>query len=67
VDAEQFQRALITVLVVGGIAVAIGTIVLFLAFRSVGRTRYFILIGALIAFLALCCVALFTLASAARG
>jgi hypothetical protein len=60
-DEAQFQRALITVLIAGGVAVTIGTVVLYLAFRSVGRKRYFLFIGGLVAFLFLCCVALFTL------
>lgn len=63
---EQFQRALITVLAGGGAVVAIGAALLYLAFRSVGRTRYFILIGALVAFLAVCCAVLFGLAFVAR-
>jgi len=53
---------LIAVLVGGGVVVAIGTTVLYVAFRSVGRKRYFVLVGALIAFLLVCCFALFTLA-----
>lgn len=61
-DADQFQRALIIVLIAGSVAVAIGTTVLYLAFRSVGRTRYFLLIGALVAFLFVCCFVLFTIA-----
>lgn len=63
---EEFQRALIIVLLGGSAVVAIGTGVLYLAFRRVGRRSHFVLIGALVAFLFACCVALFALAFAGR-
>ena len=66
-DAEQFQRALIMVLVGGGAVFAIAAAVLYLAFRSVGRQRYFVLIGALVAFLFIACVVLFVLSYSARS
>jgi hypothetical protein len=64
-DADQFQKALIVVLIGGSVAVAIGTSLLYLAFRSVGRTRYFLLMGALLAFLFVCCFVLFTISFSA--
>lgn len=70
VDPE-FQKALTIVLAVGlGIA-AVGTIVLFFVFRAFGEkgaggSSHVGLIGALIAFVFICCVALFRLAYAAN-
>lgn len=66
VDEAQFQRALLTVLIVGGAVVAIGATLLFVAFRSVGRLRYFLFIGALIAFLFVVSFVLFTISFRAQ-
>lgn len=63
---KEFQRALIIVLLGGSAVVAIGTGVLYLAFRRVGRRSHFVLMGALVAFLFVCCAALFALAFAGR-
>ena len=65
-DEAQFQRALLSVLIVGGIVVAIGAATLFAAFRSVGRLRYFLLIAALIAFLFVVSFVLFTISFRAQ-
>ena len=66
-DEAQFQRALITVLIAGGAVVAIGATVLYMAFRSVGRTRYFVLIGALVAFLFAASLVLFMISFRAHA
>ena len=62
----QSQRALIIVLVVGSIIVAIGTLTLFVIFRTYGEkkaggTSHNILIALLITFIFLCCLGLFAL------
>jgi hypothetical protein len=66
-DEAGFQRALITVVIGGSAIVAIAATLLYLAFRSAGRTRYFILIGSLLAFLFVCCFVLFILSFRARA
>lgn len=61
---EEFQRALITVLVVGSIVIAIGTTAVVLMLRSFGGkpgTRHVAIVVGLIGFILLCCVALFAL------
>jgi hypothetical protein len=65
VDAE-FQRALTIVLIAGTAIVAIGTTVLFLAFRSFGKKSNLGLIAAVIAFVFICCVALLLLSYSGR-
>ena len=62
----QSQRALIVVLVVGSIIVAIGTLTLYVIFRTYGEkkagsTSHNTLIAVLIAFIFLCCLGLFAL------
>ncbi|HEX8411019.1 MAG TPA: hypothetical protein VF883_19305 [Thermoanaerobaculia bacterium] len=64
----EFQRALLVVLVAGTVVVGIGATVLFLAFRGAqkGRSMHMGLIGGLVAFVFLCCLALFALSYAAE-
>lgn len=62
----QSQRALIVVLIVGSIIVAIGTLTLFVIFRTFGEKKaggktHQTLIAVLIAFIFLCCLGLFAL------
>ena len=66
-DEAEFQRALLTVLIGGGLVIAIGATLLVFAFRSVGRQRYFLLAGALLGFVFLICVVLFTISFRAHG
>lgn len=55
----EFQRALLIVLGAGGAVAAVATTVLYLLFRKFGGKTHAGLIVALIAFIFLCCVALF--------
>ncbi len=62
----QSQRALILVLVVGSVIMAIGTLTLFVIFRTFGEkkaggTSHQTLIAVLIGFIFLCCLGLFAL------
>jgi hypothetical protein len=62
----QSQRALILVLVVGSIVMAIGTVTLFVIFRTFGEAKaggnsHKALIAALIVFIFLCCLGLLAL------
>ena len=63
---EEFQRALITVLVVGTIVIAIGATAVVLMLRGFGKkpggTSHAVIIAGLIGFIFLCCAALFALA-----
>ena len=54
----EFQRALITVLILGTIIAVVGGILLFAIFRRFGGKSYLGLVGALIGFIFLCCLAL---------
>lgn len=54
----EFQRALLIVLAVGFAIAAIGTAAVFLVFRRFGGKGHFGLIGALVAFLFVCCAVL---------
>lgn len=67
VDPE-FQRALTIVLIAGTFMGGVGTIVLFLAFRTAqnGRSMHMGLIGGLVMFLFVCCLILFALSYAAH-
>ena len=63
----EFQRALIVVLIVGGLIAGIGTVLLVLAFRAfggakAGRGSHMALMAGLVAFVFACCLALFLLA-----
>lgn len=63
----EFQRALITVVIVGSIIAIVGTAVLYFAFRAFGGPkpggqRHVGLIIALLGFIALCSFALFYVA-----
>jgi hypothetical protein len=60
----QLQRALISVLVIGSIIVAIGTVTLIIVFRRFGNAnaggkRHLRLIAILLGFIFLCCIGLF--------
>ena len=62
----EFQRALIIVLIVGSLIAGIGTLLLFLAFRAfggatAGRMPQNAILGGLVAFVFMCCLALFAL------
>jgi multisubunit Na+/H+ antiporter MnhC subunit len=66
VSAEEFQRALITVLIVGSIVIAIGATAVFLMLRgfgakTAGSPRHVAVVASLIGFILLCCAALFAL------
>jgi xanthine/uracil permease len=66
VGPEEFQRALITVLVVGTIVIVIGTTAVVLMLRSFGKkpdgARHVAIVVGLIGFILLCCAVLFALA-----
>lgn len=60
----EFQRALVTVVIVGSLIAVVGTLVLYFAFRAFGGPkpggqRHAGLIAALLAFVFLCSAALF--------
>lgn len=62
----QSQRALIIVLIAGSIIMAIGTVTLYVIFRTYGEAKaggrsHKKLIAALIVFIFLCCLGLFAL------
>jgi energy-converting hydrogenase Eha subunit A len=65
VGPEEFQRALITVLVVGTIVMAVGTTAVVLMLRGfekkAGSTRHIAVVAGLLGFILLCCGALFAL------
>jgi hypothetical protein len=68
----QSQRALILVLIAGSIIVTIGTVTLFVIFRTYGEkkaggTSHNVLIAVLIAFVFLCCLGLFALSYSGPG
>jgi energy-converting hydrogenase Eha subunit A len=65
VGPEEFQRALITVVVVGTIVIAIGATAIVLMMRSFGKkpggTSHILIVAGLLGFILLCCAALFAL------
>jgi hypothetical protein len=55
----EFQRALLIVLGAGTGIMAIATVALFLIFRRFGGKSHVALVAALVAFIFVCCLALF--------
>jgi hypothetical protein len=65
------QRALLVVLIAGSVVMGIGTVTLYIVFRSYGDAKaggrsHKTLIAALIAFIFLCCLGLLALAYSGR-
>jgi energy-converting hydrogenase Eha subunit A len=65
VGPEEFQRALITVLIVGTVVIAIGATAVVLMLRGFGKkpgsASHAAIVAGLIGFIFLCCAALFAL------
>lgn len=63
---EEFQRALITVLVVGSIVMGVGATAVFFILRGFGKgpgsTKHIAIAVGLFVFILLCCLALFAVA-----
>lgn len=67
----EFQRALTIVLIAGGAIGIIGAAVLFFAFRlfagkEAGGRKHIAVLGALVAFIFVCCLVLFLLSRVSR-